>query len=295
MIGSIVFHYPPANLADRLQRCSELTQFVSVAEVAALLGAESKVITESGLCVTFDHAYNALSGDLLKVIKDLNVKPALYIDTQTVQRRIGMCLSWEEIAALAEDGWTLGAHSYTHYPYSDRENLGDYVALEIEYNDSIIKKYTGIKPEHLAYPSGTFTESLENEVKKHYKTARLWTNDSRFFYNDKLTSWSEFCQSPSETFFPVESLYITGNSSPYRLPGIETARLLGNDKMFFRYVAQDIPDSMLKLADFPIAQPSRGKECLEYLFGAFSEKSRKFLINLIPVKSIRRNLRSRFR
>jgi peptidoglycan/xylan/chitin deacetylase (PgdA/CDA1 family) len=67
-------------------------------------------------------------------------------------------LDWRGIHALAEDGWTLGAHSRTH---PDLTALSpDDVRREVEGSLDEIQARTGVRPRCFAYPYGRVNERV---------------------------------------------------------------------------------------------------------------------------------------
>ena len=244
MIASIIIHKPPRDFLERMKKSAKIVAFFSLTEIVCAL-KEKRSLTEKGLLVTFDHAYKELAGDFSKALLDLGIKPTLFFHTWPVQQREKDTLDWDSIARLAEEGWSLQAHTHTHTPFIAQCAAEDYVFYELEHNNSLIKKYTGNTPRHFAYPGGEFSANFEEIIRKQYDSASLWVVSPEINYNGVATSWHDFYSISSGSYYPVEALYITDKTDPYRLPRVEMTQLLQDEELFYRYLAQEDVNSLL--------------------------------------------------
>jgi peptidoglycan/xylan/chitin deacetylase (PgdA/CDA1 family) len=75
-----------------------------------------------------------------------------------------LCMSWEEIAVLAEDPLvTLGAHTVNHFILQKVPEKT--VRAEIDMSRSVIEASLGVRPQHLAYPVGDPTAAGGREFR----------------------------------------------------------------------------------------------------------------------------------
>lgn len=247
MISSLIIHKPPRNFLSRLQKCAQVTSFYSYDEVVQSL-INSKKLPDKGLVITFDHAYKELSGDFSKALSDLNIKPTLFIHTWPIQTKSKEMLAWDQIARLAEEGWNLGAHTHTHMAFTSDCDCEDYIEYELEHNDKLIRKYTGISPEHFAYPGGVLSDEFEKIIKARYKSACLWVASPEFSYNCSQTSWHKFLNLQSSDYYPLKSLYINNDTDRYRIPRVEMTELLAAEDLFWQYISQEKEQDFLPLS-----------------------------------------------
>jgi peptidoglycan/xylan/chitin deacetylase (PgdA/CDA1 family) len=76
-----------------------------------------------------------------------------------------LCMSWEEIAALAADPLvTIGAHTVTH-PMLMKVPDDHVVRAEMEMSRAVLEAALGKRPEHLAYPVGDPTSAGAREFR----------------------------------------------------------------------------------------------------------------------------------
>ena len=245
MIASIIIHQPPEYTIQRLKECVELTTFLSLNEVVTLLKSR-KNLPANGLLVTFDHAYKKLYGDFSHKILDLGIKPTLFFHTLPLQQNDKESLNWDQVARMAEEGWELQAHTHSHTPLSQTYNHDDYVYNELQRNDMLIKQHTGIEPAHFAYPGGILADEYEKLIKERYDSACLWTASKELSYNYNLTNWQKFFNLPTGNYYPLETLYITEQTDPYRIPRVEMSELLADETLFSKYIRQQHSETLLK-------------------------------------------------
>lgn len=87
--------------------------------------------------------------------------------------------NWEQIEALLEAGWEIGAHSATHCKMADKlASEGDGgVMREAETSNALFESRLGAAPAHFAYPSGSRNERTDQLLAGYYRSLRLWHFD----------------------------------------------------------------------------------------------------------------------
>jgi peptidoglycan/xylan/chitin deacetylase (PgdA/CDA1 family) len=85
-------------------------------------------------------------------------------------------MTWEQVAALIEHGWEIGAHTATHCKVADsHESFGDdAIITEAETSNRLFEQRLGMVPEHFAYPSGSRNDRTDELLSRFYRSLRLW-------------------------------------------------------------------------------------------------------------------------
>ena len=114
----------------------------------------------------FNEVYNWLramktDAEVRKVVRDLCAQSS--IDIGSFCR--DLCMSWEEIAALAADPLvTIAAHTVTH-PMLKKVPSDAAVRAEMEQSRAVIEAALGVRPQHLSYPVGDPTSAGPREFR----------------------------------------------------------------------------------------------------------------------------------
>ena len=128
-------------------------------------------------------------------------------------------MRWKELVKLVKSGWQIAAHTRTHWfltelpkgPDGDQQIMDELVRCRQDIEDNL-----GIAPTHFGYPNNLWDQRSEKMVQGIYMTARH-----------------------GQYFGKAE--YITRNTNPYRLPGMNISHLLGFDN-FQRLVEYSDPN-----------------------------------------------------
>jgi len=113
-----------------------------------------------------------------------------------VQASARSAMGWHHLRQLLQDGWDIGAHTATHRKltqvHADEGDAG--VLREIEVSNALIERRLGCGPRHFAYPSGAWSEQIENVISPAYRSLRLW-DVQRWTFTDRRTPPSRLaCQ-----------------------------------------------------------------------------------------------------
>lgn len=239
MILSIMCHGALANLLNYIEVLNHAGfEPVTIDQVLDGINGTTS-LPENGYLLTLDHAVHSMYYPLKSVFRHYNIKPTLYFHTKPVVERDIHTLDWDEIGELVDDGWVLGNHTHIH---TGMDGLtADYIIEDLEYSNGLIKKYTGVIPEHFAYPGGRVCSKSEKIVKQYFKSARLCTTEPFVVFEGEKVEWRELFVDSNRTGIdgiPHEALYISNESDPYRLPGVELAAPLNEPAKFINYVHQ---------------------------------------------------------
>jgi peptidoglycan/xylan/chitin deacetylase (PgdA/CDA1 family) len=108
--------------------------------------------------------------DLLKVLKEKNVKVTMFVLGQNVKEHP------ELVAQAAQDGHEIATHAYTHNPLTKMSQAE--CAAELDKTEAILKKIE-IKPHLFRPPGGLYNDAVIKEADKHSYTTVLWSVDPK--------------------------------------------------------------------------------------------------------------------
>ena len=108
-------------------------------------------------------------------------------------------MTWDQVAALKDDGWEIGAHTHTHCKMSGRHDAeGDGGVLrEVDESHRLFAQHLAAAPVHFAYPSGARSDRTDALLRERYRSLRLWRWywPIRWHYTDRATPTSAIeCQ-----------------------------------------------------------------------------------------------------
>lgn len=177
--GSVVSIAPPTFEAqmDALARAG----FVGVTLRAAAEHREQRgEWPAQRVVLTFDDAYASVFDVALPVLHRHGFSATAFVITGHVGRhndwappppRLGLkpLCTWDQLSALVEAGWELGAHTHSH---PDLRGLGDYeTEREILFSRDELRRRLGCAIDGFAYPYGLFSPAAQRIVSENFRTA----------------------------------------------------------------------------------------------------------------------------
>ncbi|MEK5389683.1 polysaccharide deacetylase family protein [Margalitia sp. FSL K6-0131] len=127
------------------------------------------------IIITFDDGFedNIVAYDILKDLRDetYNPKATFFIIGSRMDEN--NYLSLEQIKEISSSGIiSIQAHTMTHPFFNDGENAGNIdLVKEIKEIKLLLEDITGKKVSAIAYPYGSYNNTVMNEVKKYYDFA----------------------------------------------------------------------------------------------------------------------------
>ena len=192
----------------------------------------------------FDHPDWSISKVIWPIMKDFRFKGNLFVNTSPMEKiHNPFYMKWDDLKALMEDGWHIGAHTYRHYRMdylAKKDPSGALIREELRKCDEMIEENLGIVPQDFAFTSTTWSQSAEDEVKKRYRFGRLWIIGSHYDTDRGPIRYADLVGIPGEDEGdggpPFEARYITKESHPYRLPSMELDSLIYGYEAFKSYL-----------------------------------------------------------
>jgi peptidoglycan/xylan/chitin deacetylase (PgdA/CDA1 family) len=128
-------------------------------------------LPQKAVVLTFDDGYRAFKDYAYPVLKDLGFTATLFIYTDWVGAGRG-ALTWNDLRALAADGFDIEAHTKTHADLrrAHGETEAQYVRrmqAELEQPQALFNRNLGRRSQILAYPYGRWDEGLLPKVKEY--------------------------------------------------------------------------------------------------------------------------------
>jgi peptidoglycan/xylan/chitin deacetylase (PgdA/CDA1 family)/GT2 family glycosyltransferase len=155
-------------------------------EAGRRAGTLADALDDERFVLTFDDAHKSLLD-----LRALDVPAAVFVPTDYV----GMSdevLSWDDLRALRDAGWTIGSHSRTHVRMSwklyDEDDAAYAKRLDDECTRSreILEEKLGITVRDFAYPYGDFTPAARSAVERAGYTRAFTVNESLEWKGDEL-------------------------------------------------------------------------------------------------------------
>jgi len=142
-------------------------------------------------------------------------------------------MTWKEISKLHQQGWGICSHTHTHKQMSllaDQDPTGGSMDREFTTSIKMIEKHVGITTHHFAYVGRGWNELAESIVKRYFRTARLWVANMPYLLGGgKEIPVGEILGAGSRLEVdagpPVASRYLTRQSNPLRVPGVDACNL----------------------------------------------------------------------
>jgi peptidoglycan/xylan/chitin deacetylase (PgdA/CDA1 family) len=132
------------------------------------------------MVITFDDGYQSVYREGWPRLKALNFTASVFLVSdhcggtsrwpgQPASVPASPLLAWDEVQALAREGWEFGAHTRTHPPLT---TLGqDAIETEVAGSQDTIRERTGQDVTAFAYPYGAVNAGVANVVRRHFATA----------------------------------------------------------------------------------------------------------------------------
>ncbi len=175
---------PPLQIAPSLfaEQMEWLRANVRVAPLSEVVGAltERKPLPERTVVLTFDDGYADFYSSAAPALRRLKLPATIFVPT-------GLCggashspqpsgwvspqplLDWDQVGALAKEGFAFGAHSITH-PALPALSIEE-AKREIVGSKAELEEHTGQKVEFFAYPYGRWSRTVRAIVQQEYHGA----------------------------------------------------------------------------------------------------------------------------
>ena len=101
-------------------------------------------------------------------------------------------MNWDQVRALLDAGWEIGAHTATHCKVADKhaEEGDEGIVREAETCNALFEEHLGFAPAHFAYPSGSRNARTDALLSRYYRSLRLWHFDwpIQWHFTERSTS-----------------------------------------------------------------------------------------------------------
>jgi peptidoglycan/xylan/chitin deacetylase (PgdA/CDA1 family) len=154
-------------------------------------GSLGDALDQSRFVLTFDDAHRSLLDLAAPLLAAQDVPAAVFVPVDYV----GMSdevMSWDDLRALRDMGWTIGSHSRTHARMSwrfydeDEEAYARRLDDECARSREILEKKLGIAIRDFAYPYGDFTPAARSAVERAGYERAFTVNESLEWKGDAL-------------------------------------------------------------------------------------------------------------
>lgn len=204
----------------------------------------------------FDHPVKSIHDRIFPLMAKFGFRGNLFVNTKPMADMYAkgsqisperQFMNWDEIRALLDGGWQIGAHTHTHpnlSKLSETDPSGETIRLEMATNDNILVKELGIQPKDFAFTGTSWSSIAEQEAKKRYRFGRLWIVGSMYQADGKPMRYADLAgtSGPDEADGgpPYSARYITEETDPYRIPSMELEKLIYDYNAFRFYLDQSL-------------------------------------------------------
>jgi peptidoglycan/xylan/chitin deacetylase (PgdA/CDA1 family) len=143
---------------------------VSLKEFVEFMSFKRQLPRKS-LVLTFDDGYRSFREFAYPVLKELGFTATLFIYTDYVGAGRN-AFSWDDLKAIAAEGFDVQAHSKTHgdlrrAPNETSEQFARRMQAELEQPLALFQQRIGSRPQYLAYPYGREDDDVVKKAKEY--------------------------------------------------------------------------------------------------------------------------------
>jgi peptidoglycan/xylan/chitin deacetylase (PgdA/CDA1 family) len=143
---------------------------VSLGEFVEFMSFKRQLPRKS-VVLTFDDGYRAFKDFAYPILKELGFTATLFVYTEYVGAGRN-AFSWDELKALAAEGFDVQAHSKTHgdlrrAPNETEAQFARRMQAELEQPLSLFQQRLGSRPQYLAYPYGRQDDDVVKKVREY--------------------------------------------------------------------------------------------------------------------------------
>jgi peptidoglycan/xylan/chitin deacetylase (PgdA/CDA1 family) len=208
-------------------------------------------LAERPIMLDFDHPVVTMI-DAREVLDEFGYRGNLFVNTGGLDemyrepiKPLGerQLLTWEELGALRDHGWHIGAHTVTHPNLSKlalEDPTGERVRAELDQNNATLRERLGVEPRDFAFTGTSWSSAAEAAVRERYRFGRLWIVGSEYQVDGRPTRYADLVGVPgpdeADGGPPMAARYATPDSDPHRLPSVDLQRLIYDLGAFRRYL-----------------------------------------------------------
>jgi peptidoglycan/xylan/chitin deacetylase (PgdA/CDA1 family) len=146
--------------------------FVSLAQIENFI-VHGNSLPQKSVAVTFDDGNISSYRVVYPLLKKMGIPWALFVyPTVTNAGHAKYCASWAEVKTMADDGVTIGSHSYTHpfltmppFDVTTPEQYRQWLNLQLVDSKKYIENKIGRSVAYFAVPFGAFDQTVYEAIK----------------------------------------------------------------------------------------------------------------------------------
>jgi peptidoglycan/xylan/chitin deacetylase (PgdA/CDA1 family) len=135
---------------------------------------DGRKIMDKKVLITFDDGYHSLYKHGLEILAEYGFTATLFLSTSFIGKHYDQKdfefvkhdrqLTWEEIKALAQNGWSIQSHGYTHVRLNSLDN--ERLVKELTLSKQLIEQNLGTEVDEFAFPYGIYTNLAINKLRE---------------------------------------------------------------------------------------------------------------------------------
>ncbi len=193
-----------------------------------LAGMRGGTLPDRAVAITVDDAYASFAREGWPRFRAAGLPVTLFVAVEPVERGTRGYMTWDEVRQVAQEGVTIGHHSWSHlyYPSLDEAALRADLARATERFQAEL----GAKPALFAYPYGAWSAAARRAVAEHGFTFAFGQHSGVMHAGHDMLTLPRFPF--NESFGTVERLRLALDALPLRLEQVEPADpVLGRAEM----------------------------------------------------------------
>ncbi len=153
-------------------------------------------LPERVVAIDFDDNRLNVLENAFPIMQERSLVGTVFVITELASGRLPFgtndfpAMSWKDLAKLQEAGWCIGSHTKSHPLFTyvqTKAKRKTEILDELHGSQEEIEHRLGVLVEHFAYPGGSWNKRVEQLVKRFYRTARLWRENSPWKYTTRKT------------------------------------------------------------------------------------------------------------
>jgi len=169
------FVVPPADFAKQMNYLKENGyQTLTFIDFKNIFAGQEK-LPEKPIIITFDDGIVNQFTKAFPILKENNQQAVFFIFTNPISKSVNY-MTWENLQEMKAYGMEIGSHGHYHSDLTKITTTEEW-EREIQKNRELIKENLGDYPTSLAYPFGSYNESVITYVKNNgYDFSRAITH-----------------------------------------------------------------------------------------------------------------------
>ena len=173
-VGDSLWSISPESFKEQMEWLKSNVHLTNLDSILNFNNEENKK-NDIQVAVSFDDGYKNLVSNVLPIVKKLNIKPSVFINTSCIKENYSLrsdpnmghypdeiFMDWDDVRNLDREGWTIGSHGCNHYDLTKLDS--SVINEELNLSKKIIEKNLNKSCIHFSYTFGKYNDKLLSKV-----------------------------------------------------------------------------------------------------------------------------------